>query len=304
MKIALRIVLALALLAGLASPWLLRRSPPQAAPPLPALDATPPSPPEPLLPPDTTAHREESDPAPERDPAPPAPAASVPVPSAPDPEALPESRRVLGRVLDCTGFGVPGVALGLEADGGKVELVSGTGGTFEVVGPPRRGRVVARDARHETVLAGALDPESTAEIVVVVAPRLALAGRVIDAAGAPLEGVGLSVVPRRPLEVSFARTLDGAGTRAWASRSDADGRFEFATAPALPGGALVAGQTGFLPFEMPLPARDARALLVVLERPATSAGVVRGLVLDADGRPVERARVAAHPATTTSDEHG
>jgi len=237
-------------------------------------------------------------------PAPVAGAAAPPTaPGAEAPEA--EVRRVLGRVLDCTGLGLPGVALGVEgASVRSAPVVSGSGGAFELAGALGRGRVVARDETHETVLAGTLDPESTAEVLVVVARRIALGGRVLDASGEPLEGVELGVVPRGPLEVSFGRSLDGAGVRTWTCRSDAHGRFAFARAPALPGGALGASLAGFLALELPLPAHDAPELLLVLERPASSPDLVRGLVLDADRRPVAGARVAAHPAWTLSDARG
>ncbi|HEX6883554.1 MAG TPA: carboxypeptidase-like regulatory domain-containing protein [Planctomycetota bacterium] len=307
MKLPLRPALVLgfvlAFVLALAVPWLLRGRPPSAAPaPTVLAPATAPGP--------GVAPPPEAGPPDMREPVVPAPqpeaAEARAVDGVPAPVAQSGARRVLGRVLDCAGAGVPGVTVGLEGEaaGRRAPVVSGGAGAFELTGELRRGRVVALDDAHVTVLAGALDPESSAEVVVVVARRIVLGGRVIDATGAPLAGVELRVVPRRPLEVSFARTLDGVSSRSWSERSDADGRFAFERAPALPGGALVAGHSGYLPFEMPLFQHDARELLVVLERPERDPRCVRGLVLDADGRAVAGARVAAHPAWTQSDARG
>src|SRR6185503_14909881 len=95
---------------------------------------------------------------------------------------------------------------------GGEHFTSGAGGSFAVPLDAPAESVASGDPDFATVLAGAATTSTESGAVVVLAPRLVLAGRVIDAEGSGLAGAELAVVLPSDFGTDFGLPLDGALT--------------------------------------------------------------------------------------------
>jgi RNA polymerase sigma factor (sigma-70 family) len=231
-------------------------------------------------------------------------------PSAPA-AASGEARTLRGRVLDPFGSGVAGVALVLEHSSGAsgfagtgARCTTGPGGWFEVDVDAPADAIVADDPRFATVLAGMARVQGATQPLVVVAPRIQLAGSVLDEAGAPIEGAGLELALPEGFGSAWGLALDYSLAQAWSARSGADGRFVLAGVPAVDGARLRAALGGYEAHAEPAPTVSERGLVIVLRRPRARERLVHGVVLDPAGVPVAGARVAARGEWTLSDPRG
>ena len=88
-----------------------------------------------------------------------------------------------GRVLEPSGLGLAGVQVGFRMSSTAGEAgataISGSGGFFELPLPGGSGYVTSVDERFVTLLASSLGGVDH-EYLVAVAPRIALAGTVVD----------------------------------------------------------------------------------------------------------------------------
>jgi hypothetical protein len=130
------------------------------------------------------------------------------------------------------------------------------------------------------------------ESIVVVAPRIDLAGLTLDETGAPLAGAEVSVELPEDFRSRFREVLDASATEAWTAESDESGAFELDAAPAVEGARLAARLDGFTPCERAVPQATDVSLRLVLARPRADDGWVRGLVIDGGGEPIGGAHVA------------
>jgi protocatechuate 3,4-dioxygenase beta subunit len=130
------------------------------------------------------------------------------------------------------------------------------------------------------------------EHVVVVAPRIALGGRVVDEAGAPLGAAKVRIEPRADLRASIQRVLDAALFVDWTAVSDDRGEFELPEAPAMDGASLVVELEGYDSERVQLPPASDLALEIALRRHAPTTRHLIGRVVDERGEPVEGALVA------------
>jgi len=240
------------------------------------------------------------------------------------PEAAP-ARELTGRVLDAHGrplagvplrrivFGPPdeeGQAGETDApatldDAGDDRAVSGADGRFRFPRDPRAGRIVADGERHATIYAGIAGvARGTADSIVVVGPRIALAGFVTDEAERPLAGVELSVELPDGFRNRFTQVLDFTYEHRAGTHSAEDGRFEFEPLAYAEGARLVARDRGFEEWSAPLPLQGDEHLHVVLTRPSESESTLAGIVVDELGLPVADADVAFGVEATTTDEAG
>ncbi|MBI5433035.1 MAG: carboxypeptidase regulatory-like domain-containing protein [Planctomycetes bacterium] len=229
---------------------------------------------------------------------PPEPSASSATPT--------EPFRVRGTVCDLDGLAVARVSI--ATDDGTVLAQASADGAFELE-LDRDVLLVARSPAHVTVRAAhARATAPNAELRVVVAPKLALAGRVVDEQGAPIAGAKLAC--RLP-DLLFARIpfpLDHSS--AWfASERDAEsdnsGRFAFASFPEIPGALLDVEAKGFRPLSLHLDESRLRGELVVtLSRPPAGAPALEGVVRHHDGTPARGATVRVDSYSTSPDDDG
>lgn len=136
-----------------------------------------------------------------------------------------------------------------------------------------------------------------------VAPRLHLAGRVVDEGGRPLEGAQVRVYLPLLTSGGIPEPLQAARTRTWTTESDALGEFRLEAA-ALPGGMLVARHTGHRTDLRPQPTHSDLDLRIELATLEAGDDLLGGLVVDQAGVPVEGARVALGLEHARSDARG
>ena len=218
--------------------------------------------------------------------------------------------RPRGRVLDVEGRGLPGVQLRLrEIDGPTIpgtEVESGPGGTFEVPAAEKTGRVELADERYTTILQPRLwSTYAGAEHVIVVAPRQPLAGIVVDASGNPLPDAVVEVDLLDDFRSTFDSNLEGSAFVELMAGCDEAGHFALPTAPRMREAHLVTSHPGGAHGidVRPLPLEPTWDLEIVL-REREEGRLLRGTVLDEDGRPVAGAHVALDSAAVTSGADG
>ncbi|HEX6884454.1 MAG TPA: sigma-70 family RNA polymerase sigma factor [Planctomycetota bacterium] len=206
-----------------------------------------------------------------------------------------------GRVVDVHDAPVAGVELVLERRAGPVTAVSEADGGFVLAVDAEVSwwnKIHCTDERLVTLVAGA---SRGPERLVIVAPRAALAGRVVDPQGTPIAGAALAFRPRPSLFRELGLELAPAAVQAgWEGMSDATGAF--ALDPVALGShfGVEARAQGFVAREVDLPETAGERLTVVLS-PDTRVRLLSGRVLGPDGVPFEGARVSAgHEIVTTS----
>lgn len=224
-----------------------------------------------------------------------APAASQPLPqgeghAAPAPEAT-----VRGRVVDLDGRALAGVSVRLAQQGGAslASAKSGADGRF-TAGPVRgAARLVVADERYAGVLDAHVSVRAPQEeLVLVAAPRRAVAGRVEDEAGRPLAGVPVAYATGLDLRRRLEAVLDRSELCAWSATSELDGSFLLAAVPELPEASVAASAHGRDAATVALPEQGDQSVRLVLPAlVAGASGVVLGRVVDRRGDPVEGAWV-------------
>ena len=239
-----------------------------------------------------------------------APVAKTETEPAPTPPAtLTGPRTVRGRVLDASGNGVAGLELVLGTKSGdlahsSVRCTSGAGGWFEIGLEAAAETIVVADARYATVMAGVVRELGETRPLVVVAPRIAVGGFVVDETGQPIAGADVELRLPSSFGIEWGLALDYALALRWRARTDANGAYALADVPALDAAALSAALGGYEAHSEPAPQASDPAHVIVLARPLAKDGLVRGVVLDEAGAFVEGARVAARGDSTLSDRQG
>jgi RNA polymerase sigma-70 factor (ECF subfamily) len=184
-------------------------------------------------------------------------------------------------------------------------VLSDGGGRFEIPAQDKAGGLVTCDEHMTTVLGAQCSAGAAqAERVVVVAPRLAFAGRAVDEAGQPVEGARVELRLPSNFRTTFAHNLDECSEPGWRATTRSDGRFELPDVPGVAGMDLVATHEGFVPSRRPAPELSDNGIEVALHRPTAAPGMISGEVVDERGRRVDAARVAVAQVTTITDENG
>lgn len=219
---------------------------------------------------------------------------------------------VRGRVIDFREAPVGGVRVTLLASVSEAGVApradavvahTAADGSFEFAGP-RAGQLVVSEPGWTTLLSGVpVDHRNGLECRIVVAPSVELAGVVVDETGVPLPAVRIEVAAPAALRSRLAEVLDFSSDMRWTTASDADGRFRFEAAPALPESLLRAELEGFRPHEEPAPLAARADLVLALARPV-DLELLTGRVLDPAGSPVPDALVSHGLDTTRTDEDG
>ena len=221
----------------------------------------------------------------------------------------PVDARLSGRVVDGDGAPVADLRMRFEPDArdattGGVTLTafSDGDGRFVIDGVTGRGRVLAANSRWTTLLAGdASPPLDRAEPVVVVSPAATLAGRVVNAAGAPLAGARVAVSPPAGLEARVGADLSRSWPNLAETTTDAHGAFHLARASLAAGARLTVHAVGYREYVASVPPSGGLAPTVVLEHPPVR---LTGRVMDPSGAAVPGARVGFGDLGTTSDGDG
>jgi RNA polymerase sigma factor (sigma-70 family) len=225
----------------------------------------------------------------------------------------PAPTRILrGEVLDPAGGRVAGVALRFsgehapsEGRAGEPEVRSGIDGRFEIPGLPASAyAILSADPRWSTVLAGSARVAPATSAIVVVAPRLDLAGVVVDEDGLPLRGAELSVHVPRAFGAGLGRPLDASVERQWTAVTDAAGAFRLADVPSIRDASIQVVLGGYEDAWQPLPSASDAALRILLAHPKASAGRLGGIVVDDAGGLVPGARLSVGWESTYSDARG
>jgi RNA polymerase sigma-70 factor (ECF subfamily) len=210
-----------------------------------------------------------------------------------------------GRVLDVDGAPVGGVPVGYGKHGarGEAEATSDAGGAFALPARASGGeRLVCLAPDLTTLVHGA---ESGGERIVVVAPRADLAGTVVDPAGAPIAGASVAFRLRQSLfrDLGVPRPFTAESTGERSTTTGLDGRFAFEGAAGGPHLALQASAPGYADQEVDLPRGGDPGLVIALQ-PLDGDVLIRGLVLDALGRPAAGASVSSGVEIATTGPDG
>ncbi|MCI0585556.1 MAG: sigma-70 family RNA polymerase sigma factor [Planctomycetes bacterium] len=212
-----------------------------------------------------------------------------------------------GLVLDARGTPLPAFAVEFRTrvgGGAAPAALTDARGRFRLAAPDSAGTIApASDAWTPVLEPRVWKPRGGGLHVLVVAPRLALEGVVVDEGRAPVEGAEVRCVSP-DLRSRIEQVLDGSTNVEWKARSDADGRFRIPDAPSLEGARLETSATHF--------ERDARALasssrldLEIVLKPLSDPGShLRGRVVDARGGGVEGAWVALGRSAVKTDFEG
>jgi RNA polymerase sigma-70 factor (ECF subfamily) len=222
--------------------------------------------------------------------------------------AVAEQGLLHGRVLDATGASLPGVLVHWSPFGGGTPIdataPSARDGRFEMPLPGGGGTLECADERYAVVLGPTIfDASSDGEHVLVVAPRIRIAGQVTDSSGQALEGVVVSLWLPHNFRARFAEALTSSSDVRCDARSDAQGQFTLESVPAIEGANLIAELEGYTGPLLDLPQNDKFDLAIVMT-PRGAGELLSGVVLDVDGNVVEGAHVVLGEANASTDAHG
>lgn len=220
---------------------------------------------------------------------------------------------VTGRVLDTAGAPLAGIRLALREHSSDV-AVSGVGGRFEFPLPKlplpellthRFELELAPGQRWISALTTPLSRGSCTDLLLVAAPAIELGGVVEDEQGAPVEGARVSVHVSSQELRDFPMKLDRSSPLSVTATSGSAGEFHITSAPAVAACKLRAKALDSMRGEVDLPMSTTLDLRIVLhaDKSATMQALT-GIVLGADGRPVEGASVMLGSSSTKSAADG
>lgn len=219
--------------------------------------------------------------------------------------------RIRGRVIDLTG--TPVASIDVSGDRSRVFTVGDAGSTdrsfklplartdsngeFDFVNnslsSKNSSQLFAENEAWTTALSPSLELFSDRDrsVTIVVAQKVTLAGRVIDEARQPIEGATLRSTIDDKLRSGLGEILDMSIAVSRELETDASGRFEIRDVPAAPGLITVAAATYELQ-SLPTPVETTLDLEIVLRKPVKPHVIVRGIVLEPEGRPADGALVS------------
>ena len=245
-------------------------------------------------------------------------AAPLEQPATTAPVASQEVLRVRGRVLDLERRPVAGIELverrEAHVDGAQEQgstpaerpalATSAADGTFEFRASTNGLVIQARSPGYVTVLGAQFWQRVHADkLIVVVAPRQALAGIVVDPAGDPVQGARVEIGLPTSLRADLGEVLDYSFSMTWSTSTDERGHFELQDAPGCVG-ELSASSPAFAKASIPLPEHSKYDLVLRLGDTTSPHLVVRGIVVDEHGAPAPQAYVALGEQTVLSASDG
>ena len=229
----------------------------------------------------------------------------IPAPSAEIHSTTPEEIwRVGGRVLDVRGAPVAGVRVGAREQA-HAKAMSDAFGRFEIEVRPGSLSLVAVDDAWVTLRFCQLHAGNRdRDLFLVVAPFVALAGKVVDGSERPLENATVEVEIPREGFTTFPLPLDSTGIESAATRTNADGTFEIARAPVVPRASLVSKFGSLRSDVRPIPERSVADLVIRLEQPPPIDSALEGIVVHEDETAAPGARVHLAGVNAVADAEG
>lgn len=218
----------------------------------------------------------------------------APAPAAP---VVDPSLRITGRVVDPSGVGLGDVRVVVRSEetqsqASELSAITGRDGTFAFEAGPTSGGLTSASRQFTTILGTSFSTAVRADLTLVVAPRIEVAGVVVDESGAPVEGAQLAVEPPDDLRARLDVVLDRAQPQSWTTSSQSDGSFEIDGAPQIEGARLIVAADGFLTWRGPAPQHTDAVLRIVLRSARAADGYLRGVVVDRAAQPIAGAFVA------------
>lgn len=237
----------------------------------------------------------------------------APAPDVPEAPAKP-TFAVRGRVLDCSGAGVAGVAvtavLGRSAAeaSAKREIrdgfaTTGADGSFAGELPERDGLLMVLDPTRETVLVASWSHGMGFEPVIVVAPSVRLCGILVERSGLPACDGKVRLQLPDDLLTRLAIRVDASHSIDHDVPVLAGGRFG-ARLPFVDGAVLRCTAAGCRPTTLAMPSASTSDLRITLEPVVAAEADVQGRVLAPDGSPVAGARVVMGEVLASTDRDG
>jgi hypothetical protein len=196
-----------------------------------------------------------------------------------------------GVVLDLEAQPVAGVAI--TCNGKRIEPVVRTNpdGSFEASRERGMATLGVEDERYVTVLEPTLFDSDAVhpDLTIVVAPRVGLAGVVVDTLGQPIAGAEISVTLGLDVRPRIERVLDRCVDAKFEATTPDDGAFALDGAPLAPTARVHIVARGHCSLE--LSAEEAsRRTEFVLQR-TTTGDVLEGIVVDEHDQPIAQAVV-------------
>ena len=228
----------------------------------------------------------------------PAPAAAP----APAPKLL-----VRGRAIDLGDLPIEGLALSLAGLGSApdVHAVTASDGIFEFEPAAKGGDVRIDDPRWTMVFQPHVSQGEASDFpVLVAAPRIALAGVVLDSEQRPIPDAELRVSWDANVRSRFSRVLDRSLLVEAEARTDAAGHFELDSVPSTSLATLEVEHVGHATRWLEIPQASDWNLAIVLESDTDRVRVLAGRVVDLEGNPVADAWIGLDGVTARSGPEG
>jgi Carboxypeptidase regulatory-like domain len=174
---------------------------------------------------------------------------------------------------------------------GAPDAVTGSGGRFEIRGqrPGARLKLSAERSGYAPAQASGVTAPNEEPVVLVLAPRGSISGRVVDADSHPVPGIALQAVSVK-MEIVEGATVKGG--RATETRSHEDGSFVLdgvEPGPVELTGSEAGWQESTLQIRLPV-GQNLEGVELVLHK----AALLEGRVLGPDGNPVARAEIGRY----------
>jgi RNA polymerase sigma-70 factor (ECF subfamily) len=228
----------------------------------------------------------------------------------PAPAPVPPAKSVRGRVIDITGAPVASIDVfgsnSVPPSFRDKPALARTGptGEFEFVDSKNVFQLSAENDAWTTVLHPRLEASHhERRALIVVGPRITVAGRVLDESRRPIVGADVWTSIDDKLRASMGAILDTSSGTSRDARTDAEGRFELGDLPACPG-RLTVRSSGYALESIEMPDHTTLDLEIVMKHPENPHVIVRGIVLEPDGRPADGALVSHGAAIETTGPDG
>ncbi|MBK7645191.1 MAG: sigma-70 family RNA polymerase sigma factor [Planctomycetes bacterium] len=237
--------------------------------------------------------------------------------AAPEPVAPAPVRLLPGRVVDPAGLGLAGVRLvcvsreeALASRQGSAAITerefcatSGADGRFEMPLPQQGGLLLGERPGFVTLMGSDVwSGQFRQELLVVMAPRVDIAGTVVDEHGLPVVAAELRIGGGDRVRKDLGLASDSAVEILWRARSDEQGRFAIDGAPGLSSMKLAAFHPRYTQSSIAMPELSRSDLRLVLD--SRESRVLAGEVLEKNGQPVAEALVAMGQVATRTDAAG